>query len=401
MGTGMAMGVLDMLKILPKAIRGLTPREYEELFTKFSEKAPNTPLMPFLYVHGGYREMWSRPDLADPALPRGLPDYMRQSIDRGWTKIHPPEDRKPRALIFTGSNPLRRWPAPQHALEHLWPKLDLIVAANFRMSTSALHADYVLPAAGYYEKHGIKYAQSYLPYIIVSDQAVKPLGESKTEWEIFGVLTERIALRAAERGVTEVRGFQDEPLDLTQAYACFTADGRFDPHDPADPARESEHRRDRGRGGAAPRSRAGAGHGTAHADLRHLQRLRSERYVLAASLVRGREGRVADAHGAPTVLSRSRVVSGGGRESTGAQGSARRAQPFSAADQRRSHALEHPRHLAGPRPHVATATRRARVLPERCRLRAARHSRWRPGARVQRRGLVRGGGEAHSGCAAG
>jgi DMSO reductase family type II enzyme molybdopterin subunit len=235
MGTGMAMGVLDMLKILPKAIRGITPREYEELFTQYSEKAPNTPLMPFLYVHGGYREMWSRPDLADPALPRGLPDYMRQSIDRGWTKIHPPEDRQPRALIFTGSNPLRRWPAPQHALEHLWPKLDLIVAANFRMSTSALHADYVLPAAGYYEKHGIKYAQSYLPYIIVADQAVKPLGDSKTEWEIFGVLTERIAHRAAERGVTEVRGFKDEPFDLTQAYACFTADGRFDPHDPADP----------------------------------------------------------------------------------------------------------------------------------------------------------------------
>jgi DMSO reductase family type II enzyme molybdopterin subunit len=237
MGTGMEMGLLDTLRILPKAIRGLTPRDYEELFTKFSEKAPNTPLMPFLYVHGGYREMWSRPDLADPALPRGLPEYMRQSIDRGWTKIHPPEDRQPRALILTGSNPLRRWPAPQHALKHLWPKLDLIVAANFRMSTSALHADYVLPAAGYYEKHGIKYAQSYLPYIVVSDQAVPPLGESKSEWEIFGVLTERVAERARARGVTEVRGFRDEPLDLTKAYERFTSDGRFDPHDPADPIR--------------------------------------------------------------------------------------------------------------------------------------------------------------------
>ena len=25
-----------------------------------------------------------------------------------------------------------------------------------------MHADYFLPAAGYYEKHGIKYAQSYI-----------------------------------------------------------------------------------------------------------------------------------------------------------------------------------------------------------------------------------------------
>jgi anaerobic selenocysteine-containing dehydrogenase len=235
MGTGVEMGLLEKLRVITKAIRGLTPRDYEELFTLFSEKKPNTPLMPFLYVHGGYREMWSRPDLADPVLPRGLDAYMRQSIDRGWTKIHPPEDRQPRALIFTGCNPLRRWPAPQIARQHLWPKLDLIVSVNFRMNTSAMHADYVLPAAGYYEKHGIKYAQTYLPYLIVSDQAVPPLGESKSEWEIFGLLCERISARAQARGVTTVRGFADRPLDLTKAYEKYTSKGRFDPHDPSDP----------------------------------------------------------------------------------------------------------------------------------------------------------------------
>jgi DMSO reductase family type II enzyme molybdopterin subunit len=237
MGTGRDMSLVEMLRIIPKAIRGLTPRDYEELFTNYSEKRPMTPLMPFLYVHGGYREMWSRPDLADPALPRGVDEYMRQSIDRGWTRIHPPEDRSPRAFIFTGSNPLRRWPAPQLALAHLWPKLDLIVAVNMRVSTSALHADYVWPAAGYYEKHGIKYAQSYLPYIVLSDKATDPLGESKSEWEIFGLLTERISLRARERGIESVRGFRDKPLDLTKAYARYTSDGRYDPHDPADPVK--------------------------------------------------------------------------------------------------------------------------------------------------------------------
>jgi DMSO reductase family type II enzyme molybdopterin subunit len=235
MGSSLDLSAMELLKIIPRAIRGFTPRDYEQFFTKYSESAPNTPLMPWLYVHGGYREMWSRPDLADPALPRGLDAYMRESIDRGWTKIHPPEDRPPRVLIFTGSNPLRRWPAPQHALAHLWPKLDTIVSVNFRMSTTTRYADYVLPAAGYYEKHGIKYAQSYLPYITLSDQAVPPLGESKTEWEIFGRLTERISIRAGERGVTSVRGMNDAPLDLRQAFAKFTSDGRFDPKDPKDP----------------------------------------------------------------------------------------------------------------------------------------------------------------------
>jgi DMSO reductase family type II enzyme molybdopterin subunit len=232
---GTRMSFMEILRVLPKVIRGLTPRDYEKLYTQHSEKQPNMPLMPFLYIHGGYREMWSRKDLADPALPRGIDDYMRESIDRGWTKVHPPEDREPRAMIFTGSNPLRRWPAPQHALAHLWPKLDLIVSANFRMSTSTLHADYVLPAAGYYEKHGIKYAQSYVPYIIVSDQAVKPLGESKGEWEIFGLLSERVSTRATKRGVKPVRGFNGQPHDLTRAYAHYTSDGRYNPHDPSDP----------------------------------------------------------------------------------------------------------------------------------------------------------------------
>ena len=100
-----------------------------------------------------------------------------------------------------------------------------------------MHADYVLPAAGYYEQHGIKYAQSYVPYIILSDQAVPPLGESKAHWEIFGKLAERVAARARERGVTTVRGFQDQPLDLTKAYDVYTSNGRFNPHEPADPVK--------------------------------------------------------------------------------------------------------------------------------------------------------------------
>ncbi len=228
-------GVRDLLRVLPKALRGLTPRDYEQLYTEHSQKTPVVPLMPFLYVHGGYRELWSRPDLIDPALPRTMADYMRESIDRGWIEMHPPEDRSPRMLIFTGSNPLRRWPAPQHALRHLWPKLGLIVSVNFRMSESTRHADIVLPAAGYYEKYGIKYAQSYLPYLVLSDQAVKPLGESKSEWEIFGLLAERIAQRARERRIGEVRGYRDRPLDLARAYEVYTSDGRYDPHDAGDP----------------------------------------------------------------------------------------------------------------------------------------------------------------------
>ena len=110
-----------------------------------------------------------------------------------------------------------------------------IVAVNFRMSTTARHADYFLPAAGYYEKHGIKYAQSYTPYIVVSDKAVQPQGEAKSEWEIFGLLSERVGARAAARGVTSVRGFKDQPHDLTKAYAVYTRTGATIPTIPPIP----------------------------------------------------------------------------------------------------------------------------------------------------------------------
>ena len=90
--------------------------------------------------------------------------------------------------FYTGANPLRRWPVPQLARKHLWPKLDLIVNVNFRMCSTGLQSDVLLPAAGYYEKIGLKYPQSLVPYVIFGDQAVQPLDEANSEFEIFALL---------------------------------------------------------------------------------------------------------------------------------------------------------------------------------------------------------------------
>jgi DMSO reductase family type II enzyme molybdopterin subunit len=398
MGAGIDLGVMDMLKIIPKAMRGLTARDFENLFIKFSEGEPNTPLMPWLYVHGGYREMWSRPDLADPVLPRGLDDYLRQSIDRGWTKIHPPEDRHPRVLIFTGSNPLRRWPAPQHALKHLWPKLDTIVSVNFRMSTSTRYADYVLPGAGYYEKHGIKYAQTYLPYIVLSDQAVPPLGESKSEWEIFGRLTERVAQRAAEREVGLVRGYKDEALDLTKAYQKYTNEGKYDPHDPADPVQLiDEIMRSSpsvGNMGAEEALRLGAVPIVGPSRPTPIYATYSDYDPKDTSwphrwFVEGKQAW-------PTLTGRQQFyIDHEWYLEAGEQLPVHKdPQPLPAAHQRRPHPLEHPRHLARPRADAPPPARRAGLLPEPGGLRPPRRRGRRPGPGLQRRRQLRGDGQA-------
>ncbi|SMB27756.1 putative steroid C25 dehydrogenase-like alpha subunit [Sterolibacterium denitrificans] len=227
----------DLVKLIPKAIRGLTPRDYEQLYTEYSDREGHTPTMVFLYVHGGYKEMWDKPHLQDPHLPRNLSSYVRESIDKGWTRVHPPEDRQPRAYVFTGANPLRRWPSPQIAREKLWPKFELVVSATFKMSSSTMFADYVLPVAAYYEKYGIKYAQTYVPYIISSDKATEPLGESKSDWETFGLLARAVGERAKARGITMVRGLNDKEFDVTKIYDKYTSNGKYDPTDPEDPVR--------------------------------------------------------------------------------------------------------------------------------------------------------------------
>jgi DMSO reductase family type II enzyme molybdopterin subunit len=224
----------EILKLAVRGLqRGLTPSDWEDLYTRYSAHYPITPLLPFLYHHAGYDGIWNQPQHQDASLPRDLSAYMQEAVQRGWVPIHPEPGTRPRVFIFSGCNPLRRWPSPQTAREHFWPRLDLIVSVNFRMSTSALWADLVLPAASYYEKYGVKYGVSAMPYIVPCEQAVEPRGEAKSDYEIFGTLARRVGERARARGITRpVKGPKGRPLDLARAFQVWSLDGELDPMDP-------------------------------------------------------------------------------------------------------------------------------------------------------------------------
>jgi anaerobic selenocysteine-containing dehydrogenase len=178
------------------------PRAMEDAIAAASPELGWTPSHAFLHVHGGLAGLQDpASDDADPSLPRPARAYLAEARERGWLPVRPPPGRPPRVLVVSGANPLRRWPAPQRVEEVLWPKLHTIAVLDFRLSTTALKADLVLPAAGWYEKRGIKYAVALLPYAVVGDRAVAPLGESLGEWEIAVRLARRIDARARERGV--------------------------------------------------------------------------------------------------------------------------------------------------------------------------------------------------------
>lgn len=184
----------------------------------------NAPTMVWLYAHDeGFRRLVNDMRFQDPALPRPVEEYAREAFENKWM----PVGKKPKVLLYTGMNPLRRWPAPHVIKEHLWADLELIVTWEFRMSSSAMHADIILPAAAWHEKAGIKFCQSLVPYVCVGAGAVEPLGEALREFDMMAKLARKIQERAREREVgpyVDALGMQH---DLSRIFDDWSFNGEF------------------------------------------------------------------------------------------------------------------------------------------------------------------------------
>ncbi len=210
----------------------LGARELEEIYTEVSKKElVFSPSLLWLYLHGGLASVLDGEAGHDGALRRPFRRYVEEALEKGWMPVYPSPPKAPEIFIFTGANPLRRWPAPQVVERELWRRLRLIVDVNFRMCTSGLKADLLLPAAGYYEKRGIKYLQSYLPYVVVGDRAVEPLFESKGEWEIFGLLAKAIQEQALARGVDGYTDALGKKRSLASIFDRWSDHGKHPPED--------------------------------------------------------------------------------------------------------------------------------------------------------------------------
>ncbi|MDE1998442.1 MAG: nitrate reductase subunit alpha, partial [Burkholderiales bacterium] len=63
-------------------------------------------------------------------------------------------------------------------------KLDLLVTLDFRMSTTCLYSDIVLPTATWYEKNDLNTSDMH-PFIHPLSAAVDPAWEARSDWEIY------------------------------------------------------------------------------------------------------------------------------------------------------------------------------------------------------------------------
>ncbi len=185
----------------------------------------------FFYRFGGVAELWGRSKSWDPSLGREVDDYLAEAVAQGWQVV--PAVR-PRILFEDGGNLLRRIRGYQKLIEHLLPRLDLLVTIDWRLSNTALHSDYVIPAAAWYEKDDITWATPIAPFAQVITRAVEPLAEARTDWAFHCLLVGAIEQRAHERGLDGFRDREGKPRSFAGLYDALTFGRRFTESNPED-----------------------------------------------------------------------------------------------------------------------------------------------------------------------
>jgi nitrate reductase alpha subunit len=85
----------------------------------------------------------------------------------------------------------------------VWPekaaeaKLDLLTTLDFRMTSSTLFSDVVLPAATWYEKHDLSTTDMH-PFVHSFNPAIAPPWQSKTDWETWKAIAKRFSELAVD-----------------------------------------------------------------------------------------------------------------------------------------------------------------------------------------------------------
>ncbi len=101
-------------------------------------------------------------------------------------------------------------------------KLDLLVTLDFRMSTTAVYSDIVLPTATWYEKNDLNTSDMH-PFIHPLTAAVDPIWESRSDWDIYKGLARTFSQVApevlgVEKDVVLTPILHDTPGEIAQPF---------------------------------------------------------------------------------------------------------------------------------------------------------------------------------------
>ncbi|WP_420347769.1 nitrate reductase subunit alpha [Pelagibius sp.] len=113
---------------------------------------------------------------------------------------------------------------PQEAVWHDQApegKLDLLVTLDFRMSTTCVYSDIVLPTATWYEKNDLNTSDMH-PFIHPLTAAADPVWECRSDWDIYKGIAKAFSevapeVLGVEKDVVLVPILHDTPAEIAQA----------------------------------------------------------------------------------------------------------------------------------------------------------------------------------------
>ncbi len=119
-----------------------------------------------------------------------------------------PDDAKPEEVVWHDQ-------APEG-------KLDLLVTLDFRMSTTCLYSDIVLPTATWYEKNDLNTSDMH-PFIHPLSTAVDPAWQSRSDWEIYKGFAKKfsevcVGHLGVEKELVLTPLMHDSPAELAQPF---------------------------------------------------------------------------------------------------------------------------------------------------------------------------------------
>ena len=99
-------------------------------------------------------------------------------------------------------------------------KLDLVVTLDFRMSTTCVYSDIVLPSSTWYEKNDLNTSDMH-PFIHPLSRAVDPAWESRSDWDIYKGLAKKFSEicpghLGKEKDIVTLPILHDTPGELAQ-----------------------------------------------------------------------------------------------------------------------------------------------------------------------------------------
>ena len=105
--------------------------------------------------------------------------------------------------------------------------LDLLVTLDFRLSTTCVYSDIVLPTATWYEKNDLNTSDMH-PFIHPLTSAVDPVWEARNDWDIYKGIAKAFSAVASEvlgveKAVVLTPIMHDSPGEIAQHQAICSA----------------------------------------------------------------------------------------------------------------------------------------------------------------------------------